>query len=434
MGIDGFHKWIKTNYPEAYFNIFDTKKTIHHLYIDLNYLLHLCHYNANDETHLINKMGVVILDICAKAQPSLSLNLFCDGTAPFAKMVLQRERRCKNISVSDDIFKTSLNFTPGTEFIENIPQKLNKIIKIIENQFCIKVNIDTIKAGEAEIKIKQFLLKYYKINKNHTHLLCTNDADVVLILCADVSYSNTYILLYNDILSINLVLESHFKKYGTSQLSHLNYINNLDFVFLNAFLGNDYIPKINQLSPQKLWDSYKLNVDKYKCLVKLNKKNKFEIDKFEIDKDFLIAILNDCISKIGRNKIIKYNKHYDSNTYDNYFSGMIWTLNMYNRGECMNYNYICHNKKPVDILNLVLYFYGLDNINKFVEKVIEEKNEPIPSILCGILLLPEGAHELINNKYKKFMEDTDIKTIYEPNFKITVDFLKKVLIKFNTFI
>ncbi len=76
MGIDGFHNWIEKEYPEAYVDIKTDKTVYHHAYIDLNYLLHLCHYNSVDETHLINKMSLLILDICAKIQPAISLNLF----------------------------------------------------------------------------------------------------------------------------------------------------------------------------------------------------------------------------------------------------------------------------------------------------------------------------------------------------------------------
>ena len=57
-----------------------------------------------------------------------------------------------------------------------------------------------------------------------------NDADVVLILTSDESYKKTNILINNKILSINKLLNEHFKKYG-------NKVNNLDFVFLNLLLG-----------------------------------------------------------------------------------------------------------------------------------------------------------------------------------------------------
>ena len=127
MGIGGFNAWIEKDYSDAYTNIVTSKEIYHHLYIDLNYLLHLCHYNSNDTVHLLNKMSMIIVDTCTKVQPVKSLNLYCDGTAPLAKMVIQRERRCQNIKISDDIFKTSLNFTPGTQFIEELQKAFDDL-------------------------------------------------------------------------------------------------------------------------------------------------------------------------------------------------------------------------------------------------------------------------------------------------------------------
>ncbi len=422
MGIDGFHKWIETTYPEVYHDINTTKEVYHHLYIDLNYLLHLCHYNSNNEVHLINKMSVTILDICTRVQPVISLNLYCDGTAPFAKMILQRERRCKNIQISDDIFKTSLNFTPGTYFIKEIPNKLSKVIKIIKNQFNIKVNIDSIDAGEAEIKIKSKLLDYYNINNNHKHMLVTNDADVVLILCSSKSYNRSYILLRDKVLSITKLINSHFDKLKIKDK------NNLDFVFVNMFLGNDYLPKINQLSPAKLWEAYKLNIsDENRCLINID--NSSGINKFNINKKLLVGILNDCVSKIGKTKIIKNNELYNNNKYDNYFDGVLWTLDMYNIGVCNNYNYICNTTKPIDILNLILYLESKQDINNFKYVI----NPPIPSILCGILLLPHDAQELIDRRYISFMSEDEIKKIYDSKFEISIEYMNNILKKFITY-
>lgn len=423
MGINGFHKWIETEYPNIYHDINTTNYLYHHLYIDLNYLLHMCHYNSNDEIHLLNKMSLVILDICSKVQPICSVNLYCDGTSPYAKMILQRERRYKNtLKDEDDTNITSLNFTPGTIFIKDIANKLNKCINIIKEQYNVKINIDSIAPGEAEIKIKNKLLKLYNKNNNHNHILVTNDADVVLILCSDESYNKTNILLNNKVLSIDKLIKYHFKKYSPN-----NNYNNLDFVFLNLFLGNDYIPKIKELSPKKIWNTYKINIDKYKYLIKINKINNKNI--FDINKNCLIDILSDCLSKIGKIKIIKNNIKYNYEIYNNYLEGILWTIDMYNIGYCMNYTYMCKSKNPIDILNLIIFI----SVNKDINKYNNIISNPVPSILCGILLLPKCAQKLIDKKYEKFICDYDIKKIYEDNFKITKEFIDIALNKFIKF-
>ncbi len=421
MGIDGFHKWLQTDYKDIYYNVKDTKKIFHHVYIDLNYLLHLCHYNANDETHLINKMSLVILEICSKVSPAISLNLFCDGTSPFAKMILQRERRNKHNNKDEDIFNMVLNFTPGTNFIKDMSIKLEKCMDIIRKYFNIKVNIDSIAPGEAEIKIKNKVIQNYNKNNNHNHLLVTNDADVVLILAADETYKKTNILLNDMVLPIYDLLEKHFKIYNQNKE-----INNLDFVFLNIFLGNDYVPKISELSPKKIWSAYLQNTSNHKKLININKNNK----TYELNKDFLIDILNDCIGKIGRNKILKYDKIYNKEIYSNYIEGVLWTLLMYNLGRCYNYEYLCTYNMPIDLLNLLIYLYefNIDTDFKYVE------SNPIPSILCGIILLPQNASiELLDKKYKKFIENDKVKKMYDNKFKISVDFIKNMQIEFEKF-
>jgi hypothetical protein len=65
---------------------------------------------------------------------------------------------------------------------------------------------------------------------------------------------------------------------------------------------------------------------------------------------------------------------------------------------------------------------------------LQGRSSPIPSELCGILLLPEGAKELIDEKYTNFMNDSEVKVIYNDDFKISISYLKKIVKKFESFI
>lgn len=46
MGITNFYKWIKTDYANCIKPI--GNRCYDHVYIDLNYLLHMCYYNCDD--------------------------------------------------------------------------------------------------------------------------------------------------------------------------------------------------------------------------------------------------------------------------------------------------------------------------------------------------------------------------------------------------
>jgi 5'-3' exonuclease len=413
MGITNFYKWIKSEYGNSIKTI--DKECFDHVYIDMNYLLHMCSFNDDDLDFILRKIGTIIIDICIKTQPSSSLNIFCDGTSPFAKLLIQRERR---FNTQD---KKVLNFTPGTKFIKSIPDKLKKIFDIIKNQFVTDVNLDMLEPGESEIKIKNKILENYNKDKNKSHILVTNDADVILILTSHESFNKCNILLHNDILSINKLLNLHYEKYCNNNKKSVSY--NFDFTFLNLFLGNDYLPKLHFVTNKNLWESYKYNLP----LQKENYLVKFINSDIQINYDFLFDIFNTLLLKIGRNKIKKINKSYDNNIYKNYFDGLLWNLKMYNTGICEDYYYCCYTKKPIDILNLILYLF--DKKNNLEYNII---NKPICSELCCILILPEIGKDLIDFKYHDFIEKINKKyNIYDNKFHINKENLDLIIKEFN---
>jgi 5'-3' exonuclease len=415
MGITNFYKWIKTSYSNCILPI--GNRCYNHIYIDLNYLLHMCYYNCDDLDVVIKKLSTIILDICAKTQPSDSINLYCDGTSPFAKLILQRERR---FSSKDEL---SLNFTPGTKFINHIPDKLSNILEIIKIRYNITINIDTNTPGEAEIKIKNKLLENYNKDKTKTHILATNDADVILILTSHESYKKCSILLNDNVLSISNLIETHINKYNINSL-----YPHLDYSFLNLLMGNDYLPKLNLLTLDKLWESYKTNMihSDEKYLLKI-------IDShIVINKNLLIDILHTLICNMAFGKLKKDMEIYDDKIYDNYFNGLIWNLHMYREGLCTDYYYMCHAKKPINIINLLMYLYS----NKIIDRLIYNKiNKPIPSDLCCILLLPDSGKYLIDDKYDKFIDKIKlIIDIHNNKYKINKHDLTLIMEKFNEFL
>lgn len=428
MGITNFYKWIKSSYANCIEPI--GNKCYNHVYIDLNYLLHMCYYNCDDLDMVIKKLSTIILDICAKTQPSNSVNLYCDGTSPFAKLLIQRERR---FSSKDEL---SLNFTPGTKFIINIPEKINNILEIIKYTYRVDIIIDTNTPGEAEIKIKNKLLENYNKNNKHTHILATNDADVILILTSHESYKKCNILLHDDVLSISTLINTHIKKYNiTSEYPHL------DYSFLNLLMGNDYLPKLNLLTLDKLWNSYASNINQ-NFNQNINKDKNYLLKKVNSDivlnVELLIDILHTLICTMAFGKLKKDNTNYDDSLYENYFNGLIWNLYMYQDGICKDYYYMCHAKKPINIINLLMYLYsqknrlnklnGLNVLNKLIYDII---NKPIPSELCCILLLPESGKYLIDDKYHKFIDKIKlIINIYNSNYKINKTDLKLIMKQF----
>jgi len=387
MGINKFYSWLRSKYSNA-FSVYPHKTEVmfDHIYIDLNYLLHML-YSEKTLKDKIKRLYDIILDICKKYTPLVSLNLFCDGVAPLAKLLLQRERRLQEARKDIDVANSSLNFTPGTQFIDTLDEKLDELKTKISDVFNISVNIINKEAGEAEIKIKDMINININKNKDSSHLLVTNDGDVVLIVTATINYHNIYILVNKDLISIKKIIDMNINYYGNSLYPQL------DFSFLNLFNGNDYFPKLKYITIDKLWIAYSRKINKYKYLVKI------EENKLIINKQFLIKILENLISQIDY-KILKKTKFNEFNKHQlqNYLDGLNWCFNMYFNGKYCYNTYMSSRITP-DPLMLTLYLYENDfSLDKY-----KKDNLDISKEICAILLLPKKASELIDHKYKNFI-------------------------------
>jgi len=395
MGISGFYDWIRKNYDSAIIKLHNKNMSyalFDHIYIDLNYLLHMF-YNEKTLDDKITRLHDTILYICKTYIPTKTVNLVCDGVAPLAKLLLQRERRLAEARKSDkiELNSSSLNFTPGTTFIKTLDIKLNKLKNKLSKTYNVHVNILTKGSGEGEIKIKNLINQNIIDNPDSNHILLTNDGDVLLIVTATIRYQNIYILIKDELISINKIINLHANKYGTSKYPQF------DFAFLNLLNGNDYFSKLKYINTSKLWDSYKSKLYKYPDgLINVNNNNLI------INKDFLIKILESIICKIDY-KILKKTHINDFNEkyLSNYLAGLTWCINMYYKGDYLSNNYMDTNYTP-DPLMLLLFLYN----NSYNLQVNISGGFTIPEDLCSILLLPEKAINLMdNNKYIDFISN-----------------------------
>jgi 5'-3' exonuclease len=399
MGITGFYSWITENYKDS-LKISKGDQFYNHIYIDLNYLLHMCTYNSPTINATVTKIQTMIIDICGKHHALETINICCDGSAPLAKLLLQRSRRLQEartliLNNTTDLKNSTLNFTPGSKFMSELHTVLNNLKLKLESSLNVKVLINNLDSGEAEIKIKYLINKHIDTNPNSTHLLVTNDADVLLILSATKIYKNMYVLLkYNQILTLNKLIELHTTKFGIG-ISTPQY----DFAFLNLLNGNDYLPKIKYATVDRIWEAYAKKIKKYPNGLILNKDK--ITGRFEINSKFLISILQSVSTYISPNVIKKTNlSDYNFDAYSKYVDGLVWCFQMYYSGRCDYNSYIFDSNISPDPNLLMLHLMSNDINCHFNLK----PTKPICNKLCSILLLPHIAKELIDEKYYAFMD------------------------------
>lgn len=413
MGITNFHKMIKEKYATAFQNKW--LESYDHIYVDLNYTLHFCSYNAKNEDDVFSRVFNFFDNLLAELNPNKTLTVCSDGVAPLAKLVLQRQRRLsvsKNVSdnnTDNESFNTMV-FTPGTNFMKNLKNKLKKYFYFVEQIYSIHIEYLNEQIDEAELKLKYQLMENMKSCPDDTHLIVTNDADVVVMLTTLVNPYYTFACSrtnsQNEILSIGKMLDLHTDHVGTSLYP------NYDFALVSLMMGNDYLPKIRLADFEKLWESYKSTL---KILpnglttCNINSTN-LTNPTIEINKNFLVKMLNKLIL-ISKQKSLNFVtiRNGFGNMYLNYIDGLTWCLQTYNTGKCVRYDYMYEYQESPHPLGIV--FNIIENPNLLIAKNTICK--PIDQSLYAILLLPNFAKNLIDKKFHKFMENNDILYLIE---------------------
>lgn len=397
MGITNFHKMIKENYSNAF-----QKKWLDNydnVYVDLNYVLHYCSYSSHSEDDVFTKLYAFFDCILAELIPTKSLTICSDGVAPLAKLILQRQRRL-NVSKNIDSEKTTndfstMLFTPGTAFMKNLNNKLTNYFNYVSNTFNITINYLDSTFDEAELKLKFKLMENINQNKMHSHIVVTNDADVIVMLTTLQYLDNTFVFCrsnqQNEILSIGKLIDLHTDKVGCS----LN--PNYDFALVSIMMGNDYIPKIKLVDFEKLWEAY--------ANVLMSNSNGLVNLDLTINDTFFVKMLNQIIylsKQTYPNTVNVYNAF--SDLYSNYLDGLTWCLHTYQSGKCIRYNYMYEYQDAPHPLGLIFNIIQNKNLLKFNKTI----SPAITPELYAILVLPDFARNLIDKKYHKFMNQNDI--------------------------
>lgn len=390
MGIDKFNKNIKQEYPTA----FKIKwlESYDYVYIDLNFALHYSTHGVKNINELYSRLFKFIENILLEVCPKKKIYFATDGSAPLAKLLLQRKRRSDMSKMIDTHDVSGLMFTPGTKFMMSLENEMQLFIKYLSYIFNVEIEFLNLNYDEAELKIKKQIMDNINddMTMSLTHLFVSNDADVVLMLTTLENTKNVFIYdkKSNHVLSVYKLLDLHTEKVGLTE----NY--GLDFTALNLMLGNDYLPKVNYIDFDKLWIAYKkLSFRNSEGLIVKNGKN------ITINISFFLKLMNILIYEMKPTYLNKpTHQELTSPMYKNYFDGFAWCLSTYIDGICTNYNYMYGYETKPHPLGLM---YNIKFLNAYDYSL---SSSPILPSLYSILLLPKSAKHLINPMYHKFID------------------------------
>jgi len=188
------------------------------------------------EKEIVKDMGIFlnlrILNLINEYRPKKIIIAF-DGPSPAAKMSQQKSRRLLQENKSFNKFGwTNSNFSPGTEFMEELSIELKKYLSMLyQNKYINEIIYSSHRVpGEGEQKI----LRYLKKNKDKSNILIIgNDADLAVLFLISK-------------LNVTVLREDKDNKTFVNLKKLKETIKNLflsseNFAICTYMLGNDFI-------------------------------------------------------------------------------------------------------------------------------------------------------------------------------------------------
>lgn len=310
MGIPGLFKTIRQKYKDTIY--WDAKQKIDYFFLDYNCLMYpvIGRYlrdnrekvkkltKARLETILVNEIIKYTIEMVTKhIKPQKLLYIALDGSAPYAKMYLQRFRRYKSIKRTQylnhlrekyNIPETTIidngelwdtaNITPGTKFMEKLSKALKKAITStatsttqskFKKHLTTKAKKDKLQIifsdsnvpGEGEHKIMMYIRKQLSLKKTETLCIYSEDADFI-VLCfpfdsakmlilrnldkdAKEEYPNAPYIFFDSHKFRDAIIDN----FSWQSLDKTRVV--YDYMFLSFLAGNDFVKPIIFLKENK---------------------------------------------------------------------------------------------------------------------------------------------------------------------------------------
>lgn len=419
MGIHGFHTWVNESFPNVS-PILNNYISVEHLYIDINFCLHIAVSKSNNLETLLGKLKNLIDTILEKIIPTKSITFASDGPAPYAKLLLQRERRFATArDINEKIDKDTINslcFTPGTTFMDNLSDHLDEYVNNVRDKYNVNVYLLLDGPDEAEFKLIRQLLSNNDTCPSDRHLIVSNDADVCVMSAFLKCYKNVYVF-------VRLKHDSHLFNVGEFVYSVKGNTNdcavcpNLDVGTIMLFMGNDYIPKVYYSGFNRIIKSYRLTVTKRRSGL-VNADGKINTSFL---KDFMMS-LSVSIENMGFIKKFSITT-YNPIMYDNYMKGVLWCIGCYRSGSYCDYDYMYKHKSSPHPLGILQYAF---DCGEHIDYKPILNSVPISSDIYACIVLPKKAQNLFNSKLLSQIEKKNKSMYDEENCPICKEYRESI--------
>lgn len=402
MGIDNFHKWTKSTYTSCFKKIGYGHK-YDNMLIDMNHILHACIYSSSDKEDFKKKLYCHLDTLLSSFIITKNIIFGTDGPAPYSKLILQRKRRLAGIKGVDMNRLNSIHLTPGTEFMRYVDDITDQYISNIRDEFKFnKVNIISFGASipdEGELKLFRYVINSEDSLKQ-SHLIIGNDADLIVMATSNRYLVNADILIKGEnhsfeLLSIGDLVTQFYKSTVPKDICLKNvFLSNSrdDFSCISLMMGNDYLPKLQNVTFDILFESYK----KIKYI---NRKGLIIDGKF--NKQFLLELMVNTIPNMAKHFRKFKISRYDKGTVKSYLQGLLWCLCMYQSGRCPKYDYMyegLYKPNPHDVIHYII------TNKRFNIKIPKSNIEPVSSKYYGIYVLPKAGLAVISKDIRDIAE------------------------------
>ncbi|KAJ1330092.1 hypothetical protein BSLG_009724 [Batrachochytrium salamandrivorans] len=351
-----------------------------HMLVDLSLLVHRSmRSDLMDEKHLSNSVVAGLRSVVRSYMPTESFFVALDGSAPLAKLPLQIQRRSKYFDENRKLISPPeaaktihrLELSPGSAYYSRLETLLSKTFtpgdqatswkEIPYKQFLLNASSNP---GEGESKIMKHILELRAADL----LAHSSEAKTYSVLSGD---SDTVLQLFTSTPDINCIMQGGWwgnllsfeavrNELANTQASTIDINRTLqDLAFMTLLTGSDYLPSIAHLSLARLFETYRSQLDDRHATSDVDATNDGYLVRITqqgvvFDLQALLYALQPslCGQPPSSFEIKGERTGNELKQVKEHFKGLLWSLGMFSKGECLDYSYIPQETSDMELQSL----------------------------------------------------------------------------------